>query len=166
VSCIPPSRPVSTTLLAQPISTNRLGHFPPPGHCQAGPSVSQTPHLSLSFAGGNRDAPNAIRRPVPSQTRPLPLLRLHTARWPNFGRSVTIESCPSAAPLRARCRAGCRAVWPYHAPGHPHAPLHTCAAAAPALSPHHQRSTAVPGAEGSPTNHGCDRVLMRLLGYH
>jgi hypothetical protein len=45
---IPLSRPVSTALLAQPISANWPHRFSPPGHYQAVPDASQTRHVSLT----------------------------------------------------------------------------------------------------------------------
>jgi hypothetical protein len=58
-------------------------------------------HQPLYFAGRNCFTPDLLRRPIPSQTRPLPLLRLipPTKRFrPNRDASVRPRQ-PHAAPL-------------------------------------------------------------------
>jgi hypothetical protein len=122
--------------------------FSSPGSLPSEPRCLTNPTCqSHFFAGGYRSASNPIWRPVPSQTYRLPLLQLHITHRRNFGRPVTLEPCPSAASLRARCCA----VWPHRAPRR-------------LLTPHHERTVVAPGAEGSPTNHGRDWALMCLLG--
>jgi hypothetical protein len=57
-------------------------------------------HQPLYFAGRNRFTPDLLRRPIPSQTRPLPLLRLipPTKRFrPNRDASIRPRQ-PHAAP--------------------------------------------------------------------
>jgi hypothetical protein len=75
VGRIPPSRPISTALLAQPISVKLARAIFLPGSLSSRPRCLADPtRQPLSFAGGNRYTPDPLRRPVPSQTRPLPLL--------------------------------------------------------------------------------------------
>jgi hypothetical protein len=161
VGHIPPSRPCLQHY--RPSPSQQAGHaIFLPGSLPSRPQCLADPtRQHLSFTGGNRYAPDPLRRLVPSQTHPLPLLRLHATRRCNPSRPVTLEPCPSAFPLRGRrC-----AIWPHRAPRCPIAPLRACAAATPKLLPCHQSTTTKPGAEGSPTNQGRDRALMRLLGY-
>jgi hypothetical protein len=75
VGRIPPSRPISTALLAQPISVKLAHAIFLPESLSSGPRCLADPtRQPLSFTGGNRYAPDSLQRPVPSQTRPLPLL--------------------------------------------------------------------------------------------
>jgi hypothetical protein len=75
VGRIPPSLPISTALLAQPISVKPAHAIFLPGSPPSGPRCLADPtHQSLSFARGNHYAPNRLWCLVPSQTYPLPLL--------------------------------------------------------------------------------------------
>jgi hypothetical protein len=70
----PPSQPISTALPAQPTSPNRLALFPPLSHCQAGPSASRSPLVSLipSRAGTVTQTDLFVlvrpRKPIPLST--------------------------------------------------------------------------------------------------
>jgi hypothetical protein len=117
------------------------------------------PHTSASLLRGQKPlrtrpatVPGTLPNPSPFLCSGFVLL---TGAIP-----ATLEPCPSAALLRARCCA----VWSHRAPRRPLALLHVCAAVTPELSPHHQSSASVPGAEGSQTNQVHDKALTHLLG--
>jgi hypothetical protein len=145
--------PIQWAKLAHPIGFHVT--LPSGPRCLTDPTCQ--PHF---FAGGKPLHTRPATAPITLKPISFPLLRLQAARRHNFGRPGALEPCPSAAPLRARCCA----VWPHRALRRPFAPLHACATVVPELSPRHQSSASAPEAEGSPTNQGHDRTLMRLLG--
>jgi hypothetical protein len=123
-----------------------------PGSLLTGPSASHTPRVSLTHSrAGTVMQPTQYRAHYRSQTRPLPLLRLHAAHRHDSDRPITLMPCLSTTSL-LRC------LVPSRTEAFPRA------AATPALPLCSQGTIAAPEAEDSPTNHGHNRTLMRFLG--
>jgi hypothetical protein len=93
------------------ISPNQPAPFSSPESLPSGPRCLVDPTCqSHSFVGGYSSATDSIPRPLPSQTRPLPLLQLHAARRCNSGPPVALEPCLSTVaerPLLRRLAPSC-----------------------------------------------------------